>query len=389
MIQPAVILKKGRDKPVRQRHHWIFSGAVKRFPLFEDGDILQVQSSDGDFLGYAYFNRRSSIVGRMLSFDETEPRQAIEANFLSALSLRRTLVEPETNAYRVVNGEGDGLPGLVVDRFDNILVIQIATLGMEKLKDYIVGLLVRALAPLSIFEKSNLPTRREEGLPMFEGHLYGEPRETVEIQESGLRFLVEIPKSQKTGFFLDLRPMRRLVTSLARGRRILNCFSYTGAFSVAALAGGAGSIVSVESSERASALAERNFALNGFPTAGHRFQTGDVFEFLRQDDQSYAFVILDPPAFAKRKEDVARACRAYKDINRLALRRIAPGGLLLTFSCSYHVDSSLFQQVIFQAAAEAGKKARILQRHRLAYDHPINIYHPESEYLKGLLLYVE
>ncbi len=389
MIQPAVILKKGRDKPVRQRHHWIFSGAVKRFPLFEDGDILQVQSSDGDFLGYAYFNRRSSIVGRMLSFDETEPRQAIEANFLSALSLRRTLVEPETNAYRVVNGEGDGLPGLVVDRFDNILVIQIATLGMEKLKDYIVGLLVRALAPLSIFEKSNLPTRREEGLPMFEGHLYGEPRETVEIQESGLRFLVEIPKSQKTGFFLDLRPMRRLVTSLARGRRILNCFSYTGAFSVAALAGGAASIVSVESSERASALAEQNFALNGFPTAGHRFQTGDVFEFLRQDDQSYAFVILDPPAFAKRKEDVARACRAYKDINRLALRRIAPGGLLLTFSCSYHVDSSLFQQVIFQAAAEAGKKARILQRHRLAYDHPINIYHPESEYLKGLLLYVE
>lgn len=389
MIQPAVILKKGRDKPVRQRHHWIFSGAVKRFPPFEDGDILQVQSSDGDFLGYAYFNRRSSIVGRMLSFDETEPRQAIEANFLSALSLRRTLVEPETNAYRVVNGEGDGLPGLVVDRFDNILVIQIATLGMEKLKDYIVGLLVRALAPLSIFEKSNLPTRREEGLPMFEGHLYGEPRETVEIQESGLRFLVEIPKSQKTGFFLDLRPMRRLVTSLARGRRILNCFSYTGAFSVAALAGGAASIVSVESSERASALAEQNFALNGFPTAGHRFQTGDVFEFLRQDDQSYAFVILDPPAFAKRKEDVARACRAYKDINRLALRRIAPGGLLLTFSCSYHVDSSLFQQVIFQAAAEAGKKARILQRHRLAYDHPINIYHPESEYLKGLLLYVE
>jgi 23S rRNA (cytosine1962-C5)-methyltransferase len=389
MNRPAVILKKNRDKAVRQRHHWIFSGAVKSFPSFEDGDILQVQSSAGDFLGYAYFNRQSSIVGRMLTFDDTEPQKAIEANLSSALALRRTLVEAETNAYRLVNGEGDGLPGLVVDRYDNVLVIQIATLGMEKLKDYIVGLLVKTLAPVSIFERSNLPTRGEEGLPMFEGYLYGEKKETVEIREGGLRFLVEIPNSQKTGFFLDLRPMRRLVASLAKGRNVLNCFSYTGAFSVAALAGGAAAVVSVESSERANSLAARNFALNGFPAAGHRFQTADVFEFLRRDDHPHDFVILDPPAFAKRKEDIVQACRAYKDINRLALRRIAPPGLLLTFSCSYHVGGSLFQQVVFQAAGEAGRKARILQRHRLAYDHPINIYHPESEYLKGLLLYVE
>jgi len=389
MKERTVILKKNRDKPIRQRHHWIFSGAVQSLPDFEDGDILPVTSSAGEFLGSAYFNRKSAIIGRMLCFDGTPPLKSIEQRLLVAIALRRDLVEPASTAQRLVNGEGDGLPGLVVDRYGDVLVIQVATLGMEKLKPVILGHLISTLSPRSIYEKSDLPTRREEGLPEFEGHLYGEDVESVEIQEYGLRFLVEIRGSQKTGFYLDLREMRRLVRSIAKGRRVLNCFCYTGGFSVAALAGGATFVDSVDSSEPALSLAKRNLALNGFPGIENRLVVADAFEFLRRDLPLYDFIILDPPAFAKKKMDVVPACRGYKDINRLALSKMGPRGLLLTLSCSHFVDEPLFQQVVFQAAAEAARGVRIIQRHHLALDHPVNLYHPESEYLKGFLLYVE
>jgi 23S rRNA (cytosine1962-C5)-methyltransferase len=389
MKERTVILKKNRDKPIRQRHHWIFSGAVQSLPDFDDGDILPVASSDGEFLGSAYFNRKSSIIGRMLSFDRTPPLRSVEQRLLDALALRRDLVEPAGNAQRLVNGEGDGLPGLVVDRYADVLVIQVATLGMEKLKPMILGHLIRSLSPRSIYERSDLPTRREEGLPDFEGGLYGENIESVEIRENGLRFLVEIRGSQKTGFYLDLREMRTLVRTLAKGRRVLNCFCYTGGFTVAALAGGAASVDSVDSSEPAISLARRNLSFNGFSENDNHLIVADVFEFLRREVPPYDFIILDPPAFAKKKTDVVPACRGYKDINRLALKKTAPQGLLLTLSCSHFVDESLFQQVVFQAAAEAGREVRIIQRHRLAFDHPVNVYHPESEYLKGFLLYVQ
>ncbi len=389
MRQPAVILKKNRDKPIRQHHHWIFSGAVQSLPEFEDGDILPVMSHDGEFLGSAYFNRKSSIIGRMLSFDRTPPLQSIEQRLLGALALRKKLVEPASNAQRLVNGEGDGLPGLVVDRYRDVLVIQVATLGMDKLKPVILDHLIRALNPLSIYEKSDLPTRREEGLSDFEGLLYGESIDLVEINEAGLRFLVELQGSQKTGFFLDLRETRGLVRALAEGRTVLNCFCYTGGFSVAALAGGAASVDSVDSSDPAVSLAKRNLALNGFPGNDNCFEVADVFEFLRREGPFYNFIILDPPAFAKKKTDVVPACRGYKDINRLALRKAEPQSLLLTLCCSHFVEEPLFQKVVFQAAAEAGREVRIIQKHRLAFDHPLNIYHPESEYLKGFFLYVQ
>jgi len=389
MKDQAVILKKNKDKPIRNRHHWIFSGAVKSLPAFEDGAILPVRSEDGELLGRAYFNRKSSIIGRMLTFDETPPLQAVAASVDDALALRETLLAERTNACRLINGEGDNLPGLIVDRYNNVLVIQIATMGMEKLKPFVLDMLIRKISPRSIYERSNLPARREEGLSDFEGHLFGEQLEHVEIQEEGLRFLVEIQGSQKTGFFLDLRDMRRLVRSLAKRRTVLNCFCYTGAFSVAALAGGAASVDSVDSSERAVELAKQNFALNGIPEGSNTFIVDDVFIFLRRNDLPYDFIILDPPAFAKKKADVVQACRGYKDINRLALQKILPGGLLFTFSCSYHVDEALFQKVIFQAAVEARRKVRLIQRHHLAHDHPINIYHPESDYLKSLVLFVE
>jgi len=390
MKEPAVILKKDKDKPIRNRHHWIFSGAVRSLPAFEDGAILPVRSDSGDLLGYAYFNVKSSIIGRMLSFDKTAPLEAVEKNIGEALALRKMLHFEKTNACRLINAEGDNLPGLIVDRYNDVLVIQIATLGMERLKPLILSSLIKKISPRSIYERSNLPTRREEGLSDFEGHLYGDRVETVEIKEDGVRFLVEILGSQKTGFFLDLREMRQLVKSLAEGRTVLNCFCYTGAFSIAALAGNAAKVDSVDSSERAIELARRNFELNGFSEKANRFFIEDVFEFLRRkEDRSYDLIILDPPAFAKKKTDVVQACRGYKDINRLAIGKILPRGLLLTFSCSYFVNEALFQKVIFQAAAEARRKVRLLQRHHLAHDHPVNIFHPESEYLKSLVLYVE
>jgi 23S rRNA (cytosine1962-C5)-methyltransferase len=388
MKDRAVVLKKNRDKPIRQRHHWIFSGAVRTLPDFEDGEILSVVSSAGEFLGSAYFNRRSAIIGRMLSFDRTPPLRAVEEKLAAALALRRKLVEPSGDAQRLVNAEGDGLPGLIVDRYADVLVIQVATLGMEKLKSMIVDNLVKALSPRSIYEKSDQPSRREEGLTECEGNLYGEEVKAVEIREYGLRFLVEVRGSQKTGFYLDLREMRRLVRSVADGRRVLNCFCYTGGFTVAALAGGAAAVDSVDSSEPAISLARRNLTLNGFSEDGNRFAAADVFEYLRREAPPYDLVILDPPSFAKKRTDVVAACRGYKDINRLAFKKTAAYGLLLTLSCSHFVEEALFRQVVFQAAAEAGRDARIIQKHRLACDHPINIYHPESEYLKGFLLHV-
>jgi 23S rRNA (cytosine1962-C5)-methyltransferase len=385
----SVILDKGKDRAVKNRHHWIFSGAVKSMPDFEDGSLLPVQSAEGEFLGTAYFNKRCSIIGRMVSFDKTPPLVALERQIDRAIARRRPFFGPETNAFRLVNGEGDAVPGLVVDQYDNVLVLQVSTLGMERLKHFVVDRLVGRLAPRSIYEKSNLPSRREEGLQDSEGLLSGENVEKVEILENGLRFVVELLRSQKTGFYLDQRENRRLAESWARGRTVLNCFSYTGAFSVFALKGGALSADCVDTSEHAIDLARENCRLNGFQGDGNHFFVTDAFDFLRQNDLRYDFVILDPPAFAKKKTEVVQACRGYKDIHRIVFQKVLPGSLVMTFSCSFFVDEALFQQVIFQAAREASRDVRILQRHHQAYDHPLNIYHPESDYLKGFLLSVD
>jgi 23S rRNA (cytosine1962-C5)-methyltransferase len=386
----SVVLKPGRDKAIRNHHHWIFSGAIQTLPEFENGSILPVHSADGDMLGHAYFNRGSSIAGRMVSFGDTAPEDVIRENVERALELRRRFFDPAvTNARRLINAEGDFVPGLIADLYDDVLVLQVATLGMERLKPFLLEILVKNLTPRSVYEKSNLPSRREEGLREFEATLYGEPVDQVKILEEGLSFLVNITASQKTGFYLDQREMRKLVREQAAGRRVLNAFAYTGAFSVYALKGGAIRVDSVESSENAISLARENFKINGIPADSGSFFADDVFEFLRKPELDYDFIILDPPAFAKKKSDVVQACRGYKDINRLAIQKVRPRGLVMTFSCSRFVDESLFQKVVFQSAQEAGRRARILQRYRQPFDHPINIYHPETEYLKGFLLYVD
>jgi 23S rRNA (cytosine1962-C5)-methyltransferase len=386
----AVILKPGRDKAVRNRHHWIFSGAIRDLPDFDAGAVLPVHSAGGELLGHGYFNRASSITGRMVSFGSEPPEAAIRRSVEQALALRARHFDPAvTNARRLVNAEGDGLPGLIVDLYDDVLVLQVATLGMEKLKPLVLDILSASVRPRSIVERSDLPARREEGLEGFEALLAGEPVDKVRILEAGIPYWVGLVQAQKTGFYLDQRESRRLVREIASGRRVLNAFSYTGAFSVCALLGGAVRADSVDTSAAAIGLAQENFELNGLPSDSGLFFTGDVFDFLREPALDYDFIILDPPAFAKKKTDVTAACRGYKDINRLAMHRVRAPGLVLTFSCSHFVDEGLFQQVVFEAAHEAGRRVRILQKHRQAFDHPVNVYHPETAYLKGFLLYVD
>jgi 23S rRNA (cytosine1962-C5)-methyltransferase len=386
----AVVLKPGRDKAVRNKHHWIFSGAIRDLPEFEDGAVLPVQSSGGELLGHGYFNRKSSITGRMIAFGAEPPEAAVRRSVERALALRAAFIDPAvTNARRLVNAEGDGLPGLIADLYGDVLVLQIATLGMEKLKPLVLDVLTAALRPRSVLERSDLPARREEGLEPSEALLAGEAVDRVRILEAGVPFWVGLARGQKTGFYLDQRESRRLVRETAAGRRVLNAFSYSGSFAVMAVLGGAVRADSVDTSAAAIALAQDNFELNGLASDSGAFFTADVFEFLREPALDHDFVILDPPAFAKKRTDVVSACRGYKDINRLALQRVRAPGLVLTFSCSHFVEENLFQQVVFQAAREAGRRVRILQRHRQAFDHPVNIYHPETAYLKGFLLYVD
>lgn len=386
----GVILKPSKDKAIRHRHHWIFSGAIQSLPTFEDGAILPVYGADGKFLGNGYFNRRSGITGRMLSFDATPPLQALEQRLEAAWQMRQQWFDPQqTNAYRLVNGEGDGIPGLVLDYYDQTIVLQSSTKGIDRLKPWIVKWLNHRLHPHTIYEKSLLPSRREEGLQEAQGYLSGLEQARLSFKENGLLFTASLEKSQKTGFFLDHREMRHWIRQLAKGKRVLNAFSYTGGFSVYALAGEAQQVDSVDISEEAVEAARQHVEMNGLESGKHRIFCEDVFQFLRQRELPYDLVILDPPAFAKKQKDVIAACRGYKDINRLAMQKMPAQSLLLSCSCSHHVNEELFQKVLFQAAWEAQRQVRIVGRHRLAPDHPINVFHPESHYLKSFLLFLD
>ena len=400
MKEKKLILKPGREKAIKNFHHWVFSGAIREADDFEDGEILLVYSASGEKLGSAYCNYKTSITARMLSFGETDPLVSLKKNIDSAIEMRQKLFAGQNiNCFRLINSEGDKIPGLIVDQYNDVLVMQVATMGIEKLKQFIVDYLVEKLNPQAIYEKSDLPSRREEGLTMTEGFLYGKNKGIVKVTENGLQFQIDLENSQKTGFFLDQREMRVLVGQMSKGKKVLNCFSYTGGFSLYAVEGGAKKVDSVDISEEAIETSKNNFLLNKFlpppptPSSGMRGKYGffaeDVFEFLRENDLDYDLIILDPPAFAKKKDDIIRACRGYKDINRVALSKMPKGSILVTSSCSYHVDEKLFQTVVFQAAAEAKRNVRIIQRHHLAPDHPINVFHPEGEYLKSLVLYVE
>ncbi|MBI5345754.1 MAG: class I SAM-dependent rRNA methyltransferase [Chlamydiae bacterium] len=389
MDYKKVILHPQKEKAVLNRHHWIFSGAIKALPSFDPGEILAVYSSDNKLLGHGYFNPNTSIAGRMLSFGSTDPLQAVEENLISAINFRRSLFDEKlTNAYRIVNGEGDLLPGLIIDKYDQVLVIQIATLGMEKLKPFILEKLKTIFPNIkAIYEKSSIASRKLEGLEDFEGLLYGTKFDLIEIVENGVKFYVDIVEGQKTGFFLDQREMRKFITEYSYNKKVLNCFCYTGGFSLFAGQNGL-KIDSVDSSQKALILGTKNVELNNQNLKKHEFIASDVFDFLKKP-LDYDLIILDPPAFAKKQKDTTQAYLGYKELNKLAMKNLQKKGFILTCSCSYFIDEELFQKMIFEAAKEANKKVFILSKHRQALDHPINIFHPEGEYLKSLFLRVE
>ncbi len=396
-----VLLKRGREKPVLNRHPWIFSGAIKRIEgEVADGDVVEVADYRGRFLARGYLNRRSQIAVRLLTWDESEViemdfwRQRLERAFASRQALAD---DPATAAYRLVNAESDLLPGLIVDCYGDYLVIQFLTLGIERWKAELVSLMDDLLKPRGIYERSDVEVRKKEGLAQVSGLLHGkEPPNLVEVTENGHRFLVDIKKGHKTGFYLDQRENRQQLTKYCPGKRVLNCFAYTGAFAVYAAAAGAKHITNVESSAEALELARRNVVLNGFadrddggkPRQGFAYVEGDVFQVLRgyrDRGRTFDLIILDPPKFAYSQHQVESACRGYKDINLLAMQIMAPGGILFTFSCSGRVSPDLFQKVLFGASVDAGRDVQIIEKLSQSSDHPILLTFPESEYLKGLV----
>jgi 23S rRNA (cytosine1962-C5)-methyltransferase len=395
--QAKVVLKRGREKPVLNRHPWIFSGAIKNIEgECADGDIVTVVDSWGNFLAQGYLNRRSQITVRLLSWMEEE---TIDRGFFrhwleQAIAIRRPLQkDPTTNAYRLVNAESDFLPGLVVDRYNEYLVTQFLTLGIEKWKGEIVSLLGELLPSRGIYERSDVDVREKEGLLPATGLLAGQERPAlVHILENGHRFIVDIKQGHKTGFYLDQRENRQKLARndepYCRGKTVLNCFAYTGAFAVYAAGAGARKVVNVESSAEALKLAQRNMALNDFDGRDDEYVEGDVFHVLRQyrdEGRSFDLIVLDPPKFAHSQSQVQAACRGYKDINLLAMQMLRSGGILYTFSCSGSISPDLFQKVVFGASVDAGRDVQIIEKLTQGFDHPILLSFPESEYLKGFI----
>jgi 23S rRNA (cytosine1962-C5)-methyltransferase len=392
---PAVILKIGREKPVRQRHPWIFSGAIAAIPPTAlDGEIVDVRDSRGAFLARGYLNRRSQIQVRLLTWDASE---AIDADFWrrrleAAIAMRATLPEVKgCNALRLVNAESDYLPGLVADKVGDILVLQAGTLAIDRRKQELAELLCTLTGCKSVVERSDMAVRKLEGLAPVTAILAGAaPAERVEIIEDEMIFAVDLLHGQKTGFYTDQRANRRKVAAYCAGKRVLNAFSYTGAFAVHALNAGAEHVVNIDSSVDALTLAEHNLRRNGFdPDRLAENIAGDVFTVLRdwgdEPARRYDVIILDPPKFAQNQNAVEKALRGYKEINRLALRLLRPGGILATFSCSGLVSADLFQKVVFGATVDAERPLQVLEALRQSADHPVAITFPEGDYLKGLI----
>lgn len=385
-----VILKEGKEKSLHRGHPWVFSGAIDQLPSCEPGEIFPIFSASGEFLAQGYFHPTNSIAGRILSFTQEAIHTVLEQKILDAIVLRKRLFDPQvTNAFRIINAEGDGIPGLIVDQYGPYLVIQVASAGIERLKPVIVELLIRLMQPEAIYEKSTSGSRKEEGLQDAIGLLHGSDFDEVQIIENQIPFLVSIKNGQKTGFFLDQREMRKMISPFSKGLKVLNCFSYTGGFSVYALHGKAAHVDMVEIDQTACQLCEKNLQLNHFSDASYQIMQGDAFDFLAQESLDYDLVILDPPAFAKKRKELEGAIRGYREINLQALKKMPKRSYLLTSSCSQHIDEGLFQQTVFQAALKAGRQVKILSHHLQAADHPVSLYHPEGTYLKSLLLYVE
>ena len=385
-----LILNAGREKSLLKRHPWVFASAIGRVEgRPEPGGTVTVTAHDGRFLGRAAFSPSSTIRARMWSFDEGQvvDEALMAARIEAAVANRATLAE-RTDAIRLIFGESDQLPGLIVDRYGTQLVVQFLSVGVEAWRDAIVRSLVEVTGCESVYERSDAAACEREGLPVRDGVLAGvAPGPDLQIVEDGVRYRVDIAGGHKTGFYIDQRDNRRLVARAAQGRRVLNCFCYTGGFTLAARQGGAAAALSIDSSEPALALARDNERLNALPPSD--WQAANVFDALKAllaEGRQFDLIVLDPPKFAPSPQHLDRAARAYKEINLKALRLLAPGGLLFTFSCSGAVSVDLFQKIVAGAVIDAGVQAQMLRRLQAGIDHPMLMTHPEGEYLKGLLL---
>jgi 23S rRNA (cytosine1962-C5)-methyltransferase len=389
---PRVLLKPGREASLLRGHPWVFSGAVASVEGHaESGDIAIAATRKEVPLALGFYNPRSDIIFRLLSTDVATP---IDQHFWrrrirSSVSLRQRILPGGTTACRLINAEGDGIPGLIVDRYGDYLVFSISTAGVEKDRQVILDAVIDEVKPVGIYERSEGKARQLEGLDNRIGIAYGEGfPEMIEITENNLHFRVDAVSGQKTGFFLDQRLNRELVERLSRQGRVLNCFSYSGAFSVYCIRGGAERVISVDSSGQANEIARWNLQQNGYSPDQHPILRADVFNYLRETDERFDLIILDPPAFARSKKDIAKSARGYKEINLQAVKLLREGGILATFSCSNYIDETLFEKIVSGAVRDAGKTARLLQRLGPGPDHPTNLAHPEGRYLKGLLIHL-
>ena len=387
-----LILSQGRTKSILNRHPWLFSGGVHQCKASE-GEMVAVTKHNGELMGYGFYSTGSQIACRMFEWTLTEKPVETpaywKAKLEEAIELRNKLIDQtNTNCFRLIHAEGDNFPGLIIDKYNDVLVIQPLTKGMEQLMPMISDLLLELGFPYQ-YLKVKQSSAQLERVSLSTGWLKEEHDILIEVVEHGIRFNIDVESGQKTGFFIDQRENRNIVKTYSKNKAVLNAFSYTGGFSLYALAGGAHRVHSVDISKQAIELANELVDLN-FKNAPHTGVVADCFDYLGDmPDDFYDIIILDPPAFAKNKRAVANASRGYKQINLKAMRKIKKGGLLFTFSCSGNITKDLFQKIVFGAAADAHRHVRIVEQLHQPADHPINIYHPESEYLKGLLLYVE
>ena len=388
MSLPKVILKSGKEKSIQRRHPWIFSGAVYGVSReINDGEMVDVVDSKNNHLGTGYFSDKGSIVVRILTFgDETFSENFWNEKLQSAWKLRLKLLDLEvTNAFRVIHGEGDGIPGLIIDYYDKNWVIQAHSTGiflqMEQIAEAIKSNFPDYCETIYCKSSGTLPNT---GTDYF---LFGNKAEAV-AKENNILFSVNWVEGQKTGFFLDQRENRKLLGEFSKGKKVLNTFCYTGGFSIYAMSAGAELVTSVDISQKAVDLAASNMELN-FPKANHKAVADDVFNFMKENHQIYDVIVLDPPAFAKSIKSKHTAMQAYKRLNIAGLKALAPNGILFTFSCSQVIDDVLFYNTVAAAAIETGRNIRVLHKLEQGPDHPTNIYHPEGHYLKGLVLFVE
>ena len=391
---PTVLLKPGREKSLLRRHPWIFSGAIQQVtgdPV--PGGTVDLLSSKWQLLARAAYSPNSQIRARVWTFeDEPVDREFFQKRIRSALDARwRMKVEQHSNASRLIYAESDGIPGLIVDRYGDVLVLQSLTAGAEFWKETLADLLLEETGLSTIYERSDADVRELEGLESKIGLLRGDLSAFVfPIVEHSLKFNIDLQSGHKTGSYLDQRENRLRVRELAKDKEVLDCFCYTGGFTVNALAGGAKSVLSIDSSADALALCEENIALNHLDASRQTSLEGDVFQLLRKfrdENRSFDMIILDPPKFAPTAAQAERAARGYKDINLLAFKLLRPGGLLVTFSCSGGVDADLFQKIVAGAALDAGVEAQIVEHVFQAADHPVSLHFPEGTYLKGLICY--